>query len=69
MQDDVGVPEAVRQSVPPKGSSSDCLARSRKGDEELTSSLACTGEFTDWQVKRAVKLVERLVDFKLKLDR
>ncbi|ORY88754.1 acyltransferase ChoActase/COT/CPT [Leucosporidium creatinivorum] len=45
MADDVGIPESVRSSVPPKG------------------------EYTEWQVKRSAKLVERLVEFKLKLDR
>lgn len=27
------------------------------------------GEFTDWQIKRAAKLTQRLVDFKVRLDR
>ncbi|KAI5481696.1 carnitine O-acetyltransferase [Pseudohyphozyma bogoriensis] len=45
LQDDVGIPESVRSSVPP------------------------TNEYTEWQVKRAAKLTQRLVDYKLKLDR
>ncbi|KAI5477128.1 carnitine O-acetyltransferase [Pseudohyphozyma bogoriensis] len=45
MADDKGIPEEIRNSVPP------------------------TNDFTEWQIKRTAKMVSRLVDFKLKLDR
>ncbi|GAA6034359.1 hypothetical protein JCM8097_002687 [Rhodosporidiobolus ruineniae] len=37
--------------------------------EEVRSSGPSQGEFTDWQIKRAAKLTERLIDFKVRLDR
>ena len=36
--------------------------------ESVRNSFPANGEFTEWQIKRAAKLVERLVLFKLKLD-
>lgn len=27
------------------------------------------GEFTEWQIKRAAKLTQRLIDFKVRVDR
>lgn len=37
--------------------------------QDLANSAFGSGEYTEWQIKRSAKLVERLVDFKLKLDR
>ncbi|KPV76238.1 uncharacterized protein RHOBADRAFT_34865 [Rhodotorula graminis WP1] len=36
---------------------------------EVRSSGASQGEFTDWQIKRAAKLTQRLIDFKVRIDR
>ncbi|GAA6010965.1 hypothetical protein JCM11491_005885 [Sporobolomyces phaffii] len=37
--------------------------------QEFRSSVPERGQFTDWQIRRAAKLTQRLVDFKLRLDR
>ncbi|GAA5912502.1 choline/carnitine O-acyltransferase [Sporobolomyces salmoneus] len=37
--------------------------------EEFRSSVPEKGQFTDWQIRRAAKVTQRLVDFKLRLDR
>ncbi|GAA5969747.1 hypothetical protein JCM11641_008027 [Rhodosporidiobolus odoratus] len=37
--------------------------------EEFRASVPEKGDFTEWQVKRAAKLTERLIDFKVRLDR
>jgi len=31
--------------------------------------MPLAGEFTDWQIKRAAKLTQRLIDFKVRIDR
>ncbi|GAA5932375.1 choline/carnitine O-acyltransferase [Sporobolomyces koalae] len=36
---------------------------------EFRASIPDKGQFTDWQIRRAAKLTQRLVDFKLRLDR
>ncbi|BGP38767.1 hypothetical protein JCM10449v2_002704 [Rhodotorula kratochvilovae] len=36
---------------------------------EVRSSGPTQGEFTDWQIKRAAKLTQRLIDFKVRVDR
>lgn len=36
---------------------------------EVRESVPKAGEVTEWQVKRAAKIVERLIEFKDKLDR
>ncbi|GAA5875991.1 hypothetical protein JCM1840_006240 [Sporobolomyces johnsonii] len=36
---------------------------------EVRAGAPETGQFTDWQIKRAAKVTRRLVDFKLRLDR
>ncbi|GAA5919003.1 hypothetical protein JCM1841_002686 [Sporobolomyces salmonicolor] len=36
---------------------------------EVRAGAPETGQFTDWQIKRAAKVTQRLVDFKLRLDR
>ncbi|GAA6059823.1 hypothetical protein JCM10212_003735 [Sporobolomyces blumeae] len=36
---------------------------------DFRASIPEQGQFTDWQVRRAAKLTQRLVDFKLRLDR
>ncbi|GAA5949166.1 hypothetical protein JCM3765_003314 [Sporobolomyces pararoseus] len=36
---------------------------------EFRSSVPEKGQFTDWQIRRAAKLTQRLIDFKLRLDR
>ncbi|GAA5879501.1 hypothetical protein JCM16303_003226 [Sporobolomyces ruberrimus] len=37
--------------------------------EDFRASVPEKGQFTDWQIRRAAKLAQRLVDFKLRLDR
>ncbi|GAA5914862.1 hypothetical protein JCM6882_007824 [Rhodosporidiobolus microsporus] len=36
---------------------------------DIRKSVPEKGEFTDWQIKRAAKLTQRLIDFKVRLDR
>ncbi|GAA6058072.1 hypothetical protein JCM3770_002247 [Rhodotorula araucariae] len=36
---------------------------------EVRNSGPTEGEFTDWQIKRAAKLTQRLIDFKVRVDR
>ncbi|GAA6014251.1 hypothetical protein JCM10207_006147 [Rhodosporidiobolus poonsookiae] len=44
-----------------------------KDDENIPAdfraSVPAKGEFTDWQIKRAAHLTQRLIDFKVRLDR
>ncbi|GAA5848239.1 hypothetical protein JCM5353_009021 [Sporobolomyces roseus] len=37
--------------------------------KEFRDSVPEKGQFTDWQVRRAAKLTQRLIDFKIRLDR
>lgn len=37
--------------------------------QNFRSSVPEEGQFTDWQVRRAAKLTQRLIDFKIRLDR
>lgn len=49
--------------------------RLRSSQARIVSQLsdqgdsACTGEFTEWQIRRAANLTRRLIDFKVRLDR
>lgn len=64
MADDTNVPEPIRtlKELPPRGSSS-------SPDEDTRAETLSTGEYTDWQIKRAAKLTHRMMEFKRKMDR
>jgi len=68
MKEDEGIPKEFRDSVPEKGE----LARDRILDSCVSlhsRNCALLGQFTDWQIRRAAKLTQRLIDFKIRLDR
>jgi len=68
MKEDEGIPKEFRDSVPEKGE----LAKDRILDSYVSlysRNSALLGQFTDWQIRRAAKLTQRLIDFKIRLDR